>query len=200
MRKFAVFIAVAFVFASCKPVAKALYGIKKPRVETDESIQHYLRKKDVESNNLYVFKDIKSFAYASEMGLLSIPDAMFFNSKKQFVPYRESSSSCNANVDKFLVDLHKINEMAADTTKSFADLTSMLRPLTGRRSADPKVLVVITWTTYAGRLNKEKAFEWVNLIKTAQGKGVDVDYVMLNCDFNRSWGLTDEQWRQVGIR
>ena len=195
--------AIYFLFfvmflTGCKPILKTAYGIKNPKLEDKESIKKYLVKKEIDTTNVYVFKDLMAFATASQKDLLSIPDAIFFNKKGNFVPYKETANSCNANADKFLVDLKSFDHAVEDSTKKMNDVFKLLKPSMNFRRSD--INVFITWTTYAGRLNKTKAFEWIKLIERAKKSGVDISYYLVNCDFQKSWNLTDQQKKQLNLK
>jgi hypothetical protein len=60
--------------------------------------------------------------------------------------------------------------------------------------------VFITWAVFAGKLNDEKAFEWVKLLNDAKKKGINVNYYLLNCDFQKSWNLSKEEKEGIGIK
>jgi hypothetical protein len=185
--------------AGCKSVLKTVYGIKKPKLEDNISIRGYLLKNHIDTSNVYVFKDLKAFTTASQMKILNIPDALFFNKDGFMVPYKESTANCNANVGKFISDLATFSSFKYEDTKRESDLQDLIvGDKTQFENAD--INVFITWTIYAGKLNRDKAFEWIKLLQSAKAKGVKVNYYLLNCDYQKSWSLNRQQQIFLGIK
>ncbi|MGO1752290.1 MAG: hypothetical protein ACTHYV_07335 [Psychroflexus sp.] len=196
MKKTLILISFVAFLASCKSVTKTLYGVKNPKIESIASTQKYLVKKGIDTTNTIIFKDLMSFAIASNTDLLAIPDAMFFNSNGEFVPYKESAESCNADVDSFLSDLKSINNKETNSSLTLNKLNSLLKHTNGKPlqiNRDQEVYVFITWSKYAGRINKIKAFAWIDLIEKAKEENLKVKYYLVNCDLQESWEMTDEQ-------
>lgn len=193
------FLLVAICLTGCKAVVKTAYGIKKPRIEDSKSIREYLRKYHMDTVHVYVFKDLKSFAAASEMDFLNIPDATFFNKEGYFIPYKEPGVSCNASVGEFIAAMESMHVLKPDATKKMETLLALLEtPQQHIPEAD--INVFITWTKYAGSLNKDKAFEWVKLLESAKAKGIKANYYLVNCDYQKSWNIPKALYKKLGIK
>ena len=195
------FVGLIILFTGCKNILKTAYAIKDPALETWESTQSYLTKNNIGTDRTLIFKDFPSFVYASQNKLLIIPNGIFFNSEGNFVPYNETPTTCNANVDNFIMDLKNLDQ-DAEGTKSIGDLLKLTKTLEGETPSFEKgydVYVFITWARYVGRLNKEKAFDWVDLLEKAKRNGVNVKYYLLNCDLQEAWNMTEEQKEMLGI-
>lgn len=196
-------IAVAFCsfFFSCKSTLKTIKGIKDPKIESYSATQKYLHKKDMDTARVVYFKDFNSFAQASKKKLLQVPNALFFDKDGNFVDYRKSATDCNAKVDDFIQDLNTFNEAKKDATKTIADLKQLVvganKNLLSEKPGE--ITVFITWAKFAGTLNKEKAFDWVKLLEAAKRKGLNVNYYLLNCDFQENWNLTKEEKEALGV-
>lgn len=195
--------AVAFcsLFFSCKSTLKTIKGIKDPKIETYSATKKYLYKKDMDTARVVYFKDFNSFAQASKKRLLQVPNALFFDKDGNFVDYRKSATDCNAKVDDFIQDLNTFNEAKKDATKTIADLKQLVvganKNLLSEKPGE--ITVFITWAKFAGTLNKEKAFDWVKLLEAAKQKGLNVNYYLLNCDFQENWNLTKEEKEALGV-
>lgn len=199
MRKWIVILTVLSVLVGCKYVLKTAYRIKKPKLEDRKSLNDYLLKNCIDTINVIAFKDFKSFSTASKYDLLLIPDAIFFNKHGDFVPYKESTKNCNANVDNFLNDLSLLSTFPVEEKTKLYDLL-LLTNDTNQCPDVADITVLITWTVYSGSLNKEKAFEWIKLLQKARLNGIRVNYYLLNCDFQRSWNLSQKQLSLLGIK
>jgi hypothetical protein len=192
-------ILLALVFSSgCQSALKTAYGIKKPRLENKVSIKKYLTKYKVNATDVYTFKDIQSFLKAGQEDLLSFPEAIFFNKDGNRVRYKKEAEACNAKVGDFLSDLENFSKMPQDSSMTMKQFFELLSDKPTVENAD--VNVVITWTKYVGRLNKTKAFKWIELIESAKAKGINVNYYLLNCDYQKSWNLPPQVIEKLGIK
>ncbi|ESU29166.1 hypothetical protein FLJC2902T_12080 [Flavobacterium limnosediminis JC2902] len=186
---------------SCKLVLKTIKGIKDPKIETSATSRKYLYKNDMDTTRIVYFKNLQSFVSASKKKMLTIPNAIFFDKRGNFVDYRKSTTDCNAKVHDFIEELTNFSEAKKDSTRTMAQLKQLLASsnsnILSEQYAD--INVFITWVQYAGALNKEKAFDWVKLLEEAKQKGISVNYYLLNCDFQENWNMTKEQKEDLGL-
>lgn len=200
MKKVLLLLLFAAFLTGCKPLLLKYYGIKDPKIENKETVYKYLQKKKIDTTDVVIFKDLPSLLKASEAKMLAIPDAMFYNTKGEFVSYKKTAKDCNAKVFDFITDLKTLNDQPADATKGLTNLKPMVSDfngvaLTPKRGYDG--YVIITWAIHAGKLNKEKAFEWVKLIKQANNNGANIKYYLLNTDIQERWNLTDKEKKSL---
>ncbi len=200
MKNSIIAIALMFCLSGCHTVAKTLYGIKKPRLEDENNIRNYLLHYSLEAKEVYVFKDLISFAQASEKDMINFPEALFFNRAGYLVRYKKETVDCNAKVADFIADLQHFSELAADQSVKVTNLTSLLDTSNRQPVLDADINVFITWTIYSGKLNKEKAFEWIKLLEHAKSKGVSVNYYLVNCDYQKSWNIPKPLQKKLGIK
>jgi hypothetical protein len=195
------YIAVALLLlTSCKSLLKKSYAVKDPKLEDQVSIKMFLHKKKIDTSNVYVFNNLMAYAGASNLKLLSIPDAVFFNKEGFFVSYKKSATDCNAKIDGFISDLSSFSQLPKDETKKMDDLVALINNNNNTIPTKADINVFITWAVFAGKLNDEKAFEWVKLLNDAKKKGINVNYYLLNCDFQKSWNLSKEEKEGIGIK
>jgi len=197
MRALCIAIVLLF-FVGCKPVLKTAYGIKKPKLETTQSVKRYLVKNKVDTTHVYAFKDLNAFAAANAKNLINVPDVIFFNKSGNLVRYKKETEDCNAKVDDFIGELENFSTLDEDPRVTMDELAQMLAGKPINERAD--VNVFITWTVYAGRLNKTKAFEWIHLIEKAKAKGISANWYLLNCDFQKSWNMPPQVLDKLGIK
>lgn len=188
---------LSFLCLSCQTVLKTAYGIKQPKVETGRSIRKYLVKKKIDTSDVYVFKNYFAFAKASGKNILNVPDALFFNAAGNLVRYKKETVQCNAKVGDFIADLENFSSLPEDTNMNMDEFLGMLEGQPIDKKAD--VNVFITWAVPAGRLNKTKAFEWIQLIEKARAKGINAKWHLVNCDFQKNWNMPPQLLEQLGI-
>jgi hypothetical protein len=186
-----VFIIFCLGLFGCKAALLKRYQITDPKKENSESINRYLQAKGLDKGNDFVFKDILSFAKASEKKYLSIPDAIFYNRKGYYVNYSKTSSQCNAGVDDFITDLENFSNYEYDDSKHIDELNELIVGSQEPNPQDADITIFITWTIYSGKLNDEKAFLWLKLLDEAKLRGVNLNYYILNCDLQNNWDFSN---------
>ena len=102
MRQLLVFAAI-LVLASCQPIMKAIYGIKKPDIENRESITKKALKFGLDTTNI-VSVTSKDFPYVLKS--TSIPNAAIYDSNGKYIEYRQTDTSCNAGLFDFIPKLN----------------------------------------------------------------------------------------------
>lgn len=174
---------------SCESILKMKYGIKTPKYENERSIKKYLKKKGMDTTNVFVFKDVKSLSKASQMKLLNIPDITFFNEKGNQVEYKKSATECNAKANDFINDLNNFSSHPSNSQKTANDFTDLI--VNNRRSEIKltDINVFITWSIYTGKLNDLKAFDWVKSLEHAKKSGIKLNYYLVNCDLQKDWEI-----------
>lgn len=191
---------ILLCLSSCNALLKTAYGIKKPKLETLSSIHAFEHEHGLDSTKTITFKDFSSFITASQQGFITIPDAIFFNEEGHFVSYNKTAQDCNANVDSFIKDMDTFDTYPVNETIKLSDFTQLLTPNILNNGSQTGIHVFITWTTYAGKMNDEKGFEWVNLLEEVQSNGANVNYHLLNCDYLESWNIPKEVQKKLGIK
>lgn len=182
------------VTLGCESTAKFLYGVKSPKAETSESLKRYLVKHKIDTTNVLYFNSAQSLAAAGQQSYVRFPDIIFYNKAGKRVLYSKTANDCNARVDEFLLDLKNFH-LLEETETDIAELTTYLTPGVNELA---DVNIFITWTTYSGRLNKTKAFDWVRLIEKAKSEGISINYYMLSADFMYDWKEEIEQMKNQG--
>ncbi|MBD3582045.1 hypothetical protein [Flavobacterium selenitireducens] len=192
-------VSILFIFSSCATMAKKIKGVKSPRLESAHSVNAYLQRNAIDTTEVYVFKDLMAFATASQAKYLSFPNAYFFNADGFAVDYPRTTEHCNAQVNSFIADLRNFSSWPSDKNRLMKDFTAFLAPDFQPKQA-ANISVFITFTTYAGKLNHEKAFEWIALLETAKQNGVSVNYYLVSGDFMRNWNIPESLRKKWGIK
>ena len=172
-------IILVILTTSCKSSLRRSYEINDPKIENYISINNFLNTKNVDTSNVYVFKNIISYATASNKKLLNIPDAVFFNKDGYQVSYKKSAKDCNAKIDGFLSDLNNFSNLTFDTNKKMEDVVKLISNNKKTKPVATDINVFITWAIFAGKLNDEKSFNWVKLLEQAKANGIKINGIMV---------------------
>lgn len=175
------------LFIGCQSIMKSYYGIKDPKLENKNTINHYLKTNQITLKEKYILKNFGSFMKFSNN--VMIPNAYFYNKNGIFIDYNKSSKSCNADVASFFNDLKNIDQEKNDG-KTLQELLNFVVKDTGlpaEFNSGYDVYILITWAKFGGATNKEKAFEWQEILESNDFGNLKVKYYMINCDFQQSW-------------
>lgn len=170
-------------------VAKKMYGIKNPEVETKESLHSYARSINVDTAYILTVDTSAFLGTMLRIGS-SMPEAEIFNARGENLSYKAESQDCNAGLFSF------IPHLKTDTTYHVKDKFTLAKQLQVLRDLDGNLMtnfdinghdyfLFIYWTKWLGKLNKDHVREWIDL--AASNKGVRIKVVALNLDFQSWW-------------
>ncbi len=183
-------IAVIFLisFSSCQGILKKIYGIKDPEIENENSIKKIALKYQLDTNNIV---SVNSNDFLHELNGKSIPDAAIYDSKGNYIEYRASDTSCNAGLFEFIPNLStKNNYNKPDSAKLGTELKKFLK-LDGSTIKNSEVsdfYVLIYWTVWTGKLNKDHIKVWEDAAKN--NKNASIKVIKVNLDLQEHWGTS----------
>lgn len=190
-RPWAIFLLAALLLnASCTPILKTLYGIKKPDIETPASLAKAHKKFGIENNNVVC---VNSNVFLQTLKGQGIPDASIFDSQGKYIEYRQTDTSCNAGLFQFIPDLSKDGNYKQPDTLSLQKCFENFHTLDGQKANLPSpadFYVLIYYTVWTGKLNKDHVKIWEEQAKANQKANVKV--IKVNLDM-QSWWPEDEQ-------
>lgn len=181
---------------NCKTLTKISYGVKNPNFKKNNDLYSFLKKDNVDSKSIYFFKDYDNMIKAYQLRYSTIPDAYFFNNNGNFIPYKSNAEQCNAKVDDFITDLKNININKSEN-KNINDFIPLLSNDKNEVIVLNEITVIITWATYLGKMNKQKAFEWIKLLEQAKDQGIKVNYYLVNYDLQECWDLSSDEKKEI---
>ena len=180
------FISLSFLF-SCRPLAKVVYGLHKPRLESTHSVLKYAKSRDINHVTILVPKDTSSFLELFNL-FRTTPDLYLFDSLGNSLLYSDKSD-CNAPVsvviDSICNGVYKFNAKG----KELAQIFNCLKPLEKKDSLNfleaqkmqVKYTGFITWNKYTGYLNKNHVKPWVKGF--GESKDCAWNSFLINMDF-----------------
>lgn len=181
-------LALIVSLVSCRPIMLKLYGIKNPDVENRKTILKKARKFGLDTANIVTVKSGDFLKTVKAAG--GIPDAAVFNSEGAYLEYRATDTSCNAGLFGFIPELRPDGTYNKTGKTSLSKEAATWNDLNGKafdranlKPAD--FYVLIYWTVWTGRLNKDHVKVWENLAK--QNKQARVEVIKVNLDFQEYW-------------
>ncbi|MFN8231165.1 MAG: hypothetical protein U0V03_09625 [Bacteroidia bacterium] len=166
-----------------------MYSIKDPDIENRKTIVKTANKYDLDTTNI-VSVNSKDFLYVLKG--TSIPNASVYDKNGKYIEYRQTDTSCNAGLFQFIPTLNSIDKYnQPDSTnldtelKKFRDLSG--NTLTTLETAD--FYLLIYWTVWTGKLNKDHVKVWEDLAKN--NKNAKIKVVKVNLDLQEYWNKDD---------
>ncbi len=190
----------------CKQLLLQKMELTQPKLETPKSLTAFLEKYHVSKDiAVYVFESKKSLDEGYSDGW-SIPDASFYNKQGYFVNYKLTPTDCNAQVGPFIENAQSINTMAYDENNHLSYYEGKLAALNTGESlllsneAHIDAYIVIRWAKYLGKINVDKSFEWIKVVAHANQNGSKIKLIFLNCDYQKSWDITEKDLPNFNYR
>lgn len=182
-----------FVLSNCTPIAKIIYGVKKPKVETDQSLRKFLFETGTSIDNLYVCKD--SLSLYKQIKINSkIPEIEIFDCNGYFIPYKTNPNDCNAGIESFLEKIYSIKtysvvqEGIQSRLINIVDCRTHL-PVTFSSLPKSDYYILMSFTKYGGKkLNSSHVSVWINKINSLNSTNSIKSTVLLTSyDFMDFW-------------
>lgn len=179
---------ILLLFSSCTRIIMVLYGVKNPDIESEKSIKKCALKYQLDTSNIVTVgtKDfIKQFVQA-------VPDAAIFDANGEYIEYRKTDTSCNAGLFDFIPELSTQNTYNKTGVTTLQKELNKYRNLKGEPIAAPEkadFYVLIYWTVWSGRLNKDHVKIWEDLAKNNKKSTVKV--IKVNVDLQQHWDATE---------
>jgi len=169
---------------SCNAVLMKMYGIKDPDIETERSIKKKALKYGMDTTNI-VTANAKDFPVL--MKGQAIPDGAVFNSKGEYIEYRATDTSCNAGLFEFIPGLNLMGSYNLTGKTTLEAELAKCRTFNGSAVPLPVAdfYVLIYWTVWSGKLNKDHVKVWEDLAKN--NKNCSVRVIKVNLDVQENW-------------
>jgi len=186
------------LLASCQPIMKAIYGIKKPDIENQESITKKALKFGLDTTNI-VSVTSKDFPYVLKS--TSIPNAAIYDSNGKYIEYRQTDTSCNAGLFDFIPKLSLSGIYNKPDSSSLAEEWTKFRDLKGKEMTLPNnadFYLLIYWNVWTGKLNKDHVKIWGDLAR--ENKNCKIKVIKVNLDIQEYWEPKEKEMYRKAMR
>ena len=173
----------------CVPVIKIINGFHHPKPEDKESLIHYLKKKNINADNILVYSD--SINYKKKFHeIRSVPEMQVFNADGTLIYYRDTAAGCSAPAYEFTTMICSAGDLMSNPSKTITLETKNLltldnKPFVISKDGNYDFYVFIYWARFLGRLNKVKTKVWENNLKNV--KGCKVLVYKVDMDWQKKW-------------
>lgn len=180
----------SITLSSCQTIAKKMYGIKKPQVETVESVEEYLSSINLQSDNNFYCKNFVTYKTVLKEFENSLPEAVLFNSEGKKLIYKKNNQDCNAGLFETIPGLTINSKLQLVDS---INISTFIAYLVDRNDSSiiafPKAdyHLFINWAKYMGKLNKDHVKVWEELANKNQNSKIKV--YKINMDIMKSWNV-----------
>lgn len=185
-----IFFLAMIILSGCQPIMLKMYGIKDPDIENEKSIRRKALKLDMDTSNIVT---VNSKDFLMELSAHGIPDGAIYDRNGRYIEYRQADTSCNAGLFQFIPALRLSDTYnQPDKADLFSEFTKFrdLKGNTIKAPTDADFYVLIYWTIWSGKLNKDHVKIWEDLARDNKNSRIKV--VKVNLDIQEYW---DEQER-----
>lgn len=189
MRTIVILTFLALTFTACQTIMKKIYGIKDPDVENRKSIVKKANKFGLDTTDMVTVNG-KDFLYV--MKDRSIPDASIYDKNGKYIEYKQTDTSCNAGLFQFIPALNLMGKYNQPDHATLETELKKYRSLSGDTLAPYKpadFYVLIYWTVWTGKLNKDHVKVWEDLAKS--NKNCKIKVIKVNLDVQEYWNKDD---------
>ncbi len=180
------------MFISCNPVLMKLCGTKNPKMETFTSINKYANSLGIDSINVIFSKDSTSFTSIVNI-FGGFQELLIFDSKKQYMPYKNNLSNCNATVESVLLNICNIKWSSNKPNReiNFDTLMSFVVDPNNHEQTDTiqyDYILFMNFTKYFQGVNESHISVWNRILKD-RSSTCTIKIYYINLDYLESWKI-----------
>ena len=189
MKKIVIIVFLSINFFGCQPIIMRIYGIKDPDIENEKTIVKKALKYGLDTANIFT---VSNNNFLGVLNGQSIPDGAIFGRDGKYIEYRQTDTSCNAGLFKFISGLNLTDKYYQPEHLTLYQEFEKYRDLKGNiinkiEPADYYLLVY--WTVWTGKLNKNHVKVWEDLAR--KNTNCKIKVFKINLDIQKYWGEKD---------
>ena len=130
--------------------------------------------------------------YLKEMSAHEIPDGAVFDSKGEYIEFRQTDTSCNAGLFQFVPSLETgkaFNKTGKTNLETEVKKWRDMRNHTVSLNTKADFYLLLYWTVWSGRLNKDHVKIWEDL--ACANTKCTIKVIKVNLDLQESWDKTE---------
>lgn len=175
----------ALVWLGCQPILLKMNGIKNPEVENEISIIRTALRYRLDTTHLVT---VSGKDFLDVLDGQSIPDGAIYDRNGKFIEYKATDSSCNAGLLGFIPALNLTDQYRQPERPSLQMELAKYRDLKGnpiQLTEEADFYLLIYWTVWTGRLNKNHVKVWEDLAK--RNTKCKIKVIKVNLDLQSYW-------------
>ncbi|WP_312422068.1 hypothetical protein [Epilithonimonas sp.] len=147
---------LSLLLSSCTPILKTIYGVKNPKIESQESLQKYMNSIDMNSENILLVKNKDVYKTVLKEFQKSIPEAVLFDASGNRITYKNETKDCNAGLFSTIPNLRLNDSLKKEEGSNLKEFSENLIDFKKNKIEDfPEAdfYLFIDWAKFMGKLN-----------------------------------------------
>jgi hypothetical protein len=183
-----IFFISILTWTGCMPIMKKIYGIKNPDIENEITIKKKANKFGLDTTNIFSVNASDFLRTFKDAG--GIPAGAIFNSEGNYIEYRETDTSCNAGLFKFIPGLNTVTTYNKTGKTTLDNELNKYRDLKGNKISQANLkpadfYLFLYWTIWTGKLNKDHVKVWEQLAR--DNTKAKIEIIKVNLDIQEYW-------------
>ena len=200
MRKYWVYIVLLVLLPSCQPVLKAVWGVKKPKYETEASLKAYLKSAGFSPRYSYILDslDWNKIFYNKDR---TFPDLLLFDTSGNRIPEKGLCIPYSQNFVDTLISVHNRNFIKTNSQPTFGDFEKIFRDYSGHKVIvhnNDSYKAILIWAVFIG--HRKGLRQLKKVVYYVQHSKYPIELYFLNLDLQTCWGKKKENAKKKNKR
>lgn len=183
---FILFFAV-ILLSSCQPVLRMVWGVKKPKYESEADLKAYLQTSGLSPEYSFTLDslDWNKVINAKDR---TFPDLLLFDTTGNRIPDKGMCIPYSQNFVDTLISIHNRNFIKTNSHLTFQDYAKMFRNYSGQKVTvcnNNHYKAIVIWAVFLGRRKGLKKLK--NVIYFVQHSKYPITLYLLNTDLQTYW-------------
>ncbi len=186
------FLLIVCFISSCQPLLRGVWGVKKPKYETEESLRSYLKEADLSFIHCYTLDslDWSKVFYNKER---TFPDLLLFDTMGNQIPQKGLCIPYSQNFVDALIDIHQRNFVKTNELRTFQDFEKMFRDCMGNSvmvKNSNNYRAIIIWAVFIGKRKGLRQLK--KIIYYVNHSHYHITPYFLNVDLQSYWKMKEK--------
>lgn len=181
LKNLIIIILIGSLITQCTSIIKVAYGFKKPQIISLTKVNKSIAKYNLNYFEHYSITGEGFYDYFKRN--TSVNNLMIFNKEGQMISPKKLSICSGSKID-FIDQFTDTSQTITIDTINISSLLLELRTLLGERfhfdNAGAEYTILLTWATFAGKLNDELTRSWAEKLKAKNNISLKVMYICID--------------------
>lgn len=185
---------LALSFTSCRKLMRISYGMKQPKIESNASINEYLQKINIVTENVFYIDSAYSYGFWKDTTrFMNLPDVEIYNGNGELIK-RLGRDECSGVFSKMMSETryHDLKPIIIEPKVLDTALIAFRRfdgvKVTSKDFKKDEIIVCITFMKAFGKLSLNSLNYWTtDLKKNPDADKIKILYIAF--DPHKSWGI-----------
>lgn len=175
-----------------------MFGIRNPKIESQQSILDYLTSQQLSTANSYALKDTATLTKFCNSNI-GTPEIRFYDKNGYLMLYRDNKK-CNGQNDSLISFLDLKNVVNVDSSANIKEYISQLKTLDGK-DVNPEdfknynYYLIMYWAKWCGDANKTKMEDWEKSLNKKNDPHIKT--IKVTTDYMNFWKIDENKMMKI---